>query len=401
MEATGKTSQKVQYFDDGKTSIDSLPVEIIEIIFRYLEPKNFWAVSAVCKNWSVLGKKENLWKFFCEKAGVSKKLKSSYLYRSLYFQTACKRRWVQGSVLTVKRKDQLSSGARIMKRMSSGKIVIGCFGHKIQFLKLKWSEPRKIFSRNGIELVNSTSIKDIVELPENRLLLACIDGDGKFCLNEIDLTYGNRTYFSKTCFLGKRSMFFIKRLSNGSTVTGGASGAMVLSPNDYKIDFASQWKDRICSIAELPNCQVAFGINYGKIIIWDIEKSKCVRVLSGQGLNVSCLTLLSNGLLVSGTSTGELVIWDLNTGKSIRTFKWPGGVPSITSITELSFGRLAVGFYNAMVCIVSLYSETFLQKIHLTGITGGVKMIKKVSPTEIIVGTSNYQFVKLHFFHKC
>lgn len=400
MKAVGKSSQEIQYYNYQKTLIGKLPNELIWIIFRCLEPKDFWAVSATCRPWSIIGKEESLWKFFCEKAGVFMELKPSYLYQSLYFHTSCRRRWVQGSILTVKWRDKLALGARIMKMMSNGNVLIGCFGHKIQFLKLKWNEPQKKISRDSIEESNSTSIKDIVELPNNRLLLACLDSEGKLYLKEIDLTYENRTYFSKIRCLGKRSMFYLKRLSNGSIVAGGVSGAMVLNPNNYKIDFFSPWKDRVWSIEELPNHQVAFGSEYGKIIIWDIERNQCIRVLNGQGLNVNCLTLLSNGLLVSGTSTGELVIWDLNTGKSVRKFKWSGGVPSITSITELSYGRLAVGFFDATVRIVSSYSETCIQEIQLKKVTGCVKMIQKISHNEMIVGTSNYQFAKLYFSHK-
>ena len=63
------------------------------------------------------------------------------------------------------------------------------------------------------------------------------------------------------------------------------------------------------------------------------------------------LTQLKNGLLVSGSIDNTLKIWDLSLGN--YTFSFNAG-DFVTSILELSDGRLAVGFYYGSIQLLNL-----------------------------------------------
>ena len=56
---------------------------------------------------------------------------------------------------------------------------------------------------------------------------------------------------------------------------------------------------------------IIIALSDGKILIYDYNKMKPVKTLSGHSSEITRFCLLSNGDLVSGSTYGEIKVWKI------------------------------------------------------------------------------------------
>lgn len=73
----------------------------------------------------------------------------------------------------------------------------------------------------------------------------------------------------------------------------------------------------------------ASGSKNGTLKTWTLEDGTQHRILVGHRSEISALTFLPDGSLVSGDATGETMIWDLTTSTRTHHWKLPGAVRAL------------------------------------------------------------------------
>ena len=71
-------------------------------------------------------------------------------------------------------------------------------------------------------------------------------------------------------------------------------------------------------VAALPDGRPTSGSRDKTVRIWDVETSKCVRVLGGHGGNVYGVATLPDGRLASCSFDKTVRIWDVDTGECVQ-----------------------------------------------------------------------------------
>jgi len=77
----------------------------------------------------------------------------------------------------------------------------------------------------------------------------------------------------------------------------------------------------VCSLAVLPNGNLASGSGDYSIKIWNVEEGTEIKTLVGHTDSVNSLVVLPNGYLVSGSFDNSIKISDIDQGKEISTLK--------------------------------------------------------------------------------
>ena len=115
---------------------------------------------------------------------------------------------------------------------------------------------------------------------------------------------------------------------------------------DIKTDDSYPCMDAFILLPDIDGEQrVAFGSSGSsdrhKIIIYNISSGILERKLIGHERVVSCLALLSNGILVSGSFDNTIIIWDAENEREIRRLR--GHTCSIRSLAITSDGFIISG----------------------------------------------------------
>lgn len=118
--------------------------------------------------------------------------------------------------------------------------------------------------------------------------------------------------------------------------------------------------DQITCISILPDGRIVSGSYDASLIIWDPNSGRCLQKLKGHSQRITCLSVLPNGQIISGSLDGSLRIWDSDSGRCLHKLK--GHFYEITCLTVLPNSHFISGSLDGF-CVWDLNSGRCLHKI--------------------------------------
>jgi len=140
----------------------------------------------------------------------------------------------------------------------------------------------------------------------------------------------------------------------------------------------------VSCLAVLSNGVLASGSYDGTIKVWDVKTGVCQRTLSGHERGISTIVALPNGMLVSVSIDKTVKLWDVFASKCIRTFF---KFDRIDVLVALSRGRLAHASPFKFI-VVWNYSTGRVQYT-LKGHTGVVRALAVLSDERLASASSD------------
>ncbi len=107
----------------------------------------------------------------------------------------------------------------------------------------------------------------------------------------------------------------------------------------------------VVSLEYLTEDQLISGHDDGKLNIWDLKSSECLKKLNGHKGSINHLLLLSNRKLASASSDNTIKIWNLDTNECINTLRQHSPVSRL--IESLS-GYLINGCSDSLISVWNL-----------------------------------------------
>jgi WD40 repeat protein len=214
---------------------------------------------------------------------------------------------------SVKYRAAVADARGIAVMASIGSVAIGTCGHGLKV----WSP----LTGRTRDVTTADCVQSVAAVPDRRRLLAVnVEGD----LSEIDVPDGKR--------IARRQLGTPIKAVAYSPARGVAATA------DYDMDI-KLWRERdLTRLGVLPadpsniiytlsftrdGGTLASGGSDGSVKVWDVEKGKALRRLTGSESEIVAVRFVPGDRTIAGAGGQYVRLWNVNTGSVERTLKAP------------------------------------------------------------------------------
>jgi WD40 repeat protein len=204
--------------------------------------------------------------------------------------------------------------------------ILAHFSNKDKVVLTVWDLILGTFVKEIVLNLNETTVKQIVALSDNRILLRTLANN----LRIIDLTDGNvRNLFGHT-----KTPTTVNVLSSGHLIS--AAKDMTVKTWDktaYVLKRSYTMPNKVRCLLEFKD-KVICGTSNGSLLELDLELGKYTYLIEGKSsLPITTLTLLRHNLLAAGSENCNIIIYDLM--NKVTLFILTGHKEPITSLVTL------------------------------------------------------------------
>ncbi len=303
----------------------SLPDEVMLMVFRELSAQNTAIANRVCRHWYRLLDDKPLWNFFLIRDfAISETQNPKELYQKCYHRDANFARGIYAtSTIQLGRPTQCVSvkGQKLIAGFSDGTIEI--WDLHTRTCEKKWT--------------GHTSIVNSLFLTETGEILS-----GSYdCSIKI---WNNERFDCKHRFTGNIYPVMSLILANeGILITGDVMGDIRiydLIQGTLNIIQGEHTKS-ISSLILTKKGKLVSGSEDKNIKIWNVKQGICELTLEGHHNRITSLCLTIDGKLVSGSEDRKIKIWDLKTGMCEMTLE--GHQAGVSALCLSKWGKLLSG----------------------------------------------------------
>eukprot|EP01121_Diplochlamys_sp_Union-15-3_P019181 TRINITY_DN7165_c0_g1_i1.p1 TRINITY_DN7165_c0_g1~~TRINITY_DN7165_c0_g1_i1.p1 ORF type:complete len:371 (-),score=35.35 TRINITY_DN7165_c0_g1_i1:101-1213(-) len=276
--------------------VNALPLEILELIFSYLEAKELTCTAGVCRSWRALANNQHFWQAIYKKTffhwyGENERVD----WKKDFWETKrIHTNWLQGSA-----KQNILNGFRhtIRQLQFEKNILVNSCGPLIQI----WD----LITNQKIASIKNDNDFYVKSFQFNNDKLVCSAGDNWTNIN----IYNVHTGKLLDKFKGNELAIQCVQLNNNELLIGSKQIVLWDIEKKKKIISMSEQQRGLVNCLQFDQALVISSHKGKKIRVWDKRTGNRVFTLRGHTHLIHCLQY-KNDCLVTGSKDSTVRIWD-------------------------------------------------------------------------------------------